>query len=327
MHFRNSAWLIAFLLLLSPAGATYTGDRTLDTVFLDELNGGFWYSAGNSTYAGALPPGEPWQVTFSPELPPAALVRYQRLYVYWTWSRLGQEPVYPELAVHWGNDTALSLLPAARYFDHKGFAGTNDFYTGMDSYLVPAFPTGEPLTITVENVAQDTRTVSLYGAALLTVWENSGDPLRQIWVKEGADLLYSSYGISPEMATSTMVFDGTVAPVREISSATLFLVAPSGGFSRENIPGRNALMVNCIPDNSLPPSFSNIFSLMFPGYKGKVWTDVFEGDELHQIGIEDKDITRYIRPGGNRAEIRDQGDYLLLTNAVFEVTRSPEAAP
>lgn len=325
MHFRNYAWLMAFLLLFAPAGATYTGDRPLETVFLDELNGGFWYSAGNSIYAGSLSHGEPWQVTFIPEFPRGAEVRYQRLYVYWTWSRLGQEPVYPELAVYLGNGTTPPLQQAARYFDHKGFAGTNDFYTGMDSYLVPLFPAGEPLTITIENAAQDTRTVSLYGAALFAVWEDRGAPHRQIWVKEGADLLYSSYGISPEMATNMVDFDGTIAPVREITSAKLFLAAPSGGYSRENIPGRNALMVNCIPDDSLPPSFSTIFSLMFPGYKGKVWTDVFEGDELHQIGTEEKDLTRYLRPDANRAEVRDQGDYLLLTNAVFEVTRSPEA--
>lgn len=326
MYFRSGAWVIALLLLLAPAGATYAGDRPLETAFSDDLNGGFWYSAGTSTYAGSLPPGEPFQVTFVPEFPPDADTRYQRLYVYWTWSRLGQDPVYPELVVYPGDDPAHPLPQAARYFDHKGFAGTNDFYTGMDSYLLPLLRAGEPLTITIENAAQDNRTVSLYGAALLAVWKVAGAPSRQIWVKEGADLLYSSYGISPELATSRVEFDGPLAPFREINSAKLFLVAPSGGYSRENIPGRNTLMVNCIPEDSLPPSFSTIFSLMFPGYKGKVWTDIFEGDELHQIGTEEKDITRYLRPDSNRAEVRDQGDYLLLTNAVFEVTRT-EAAP
>lgn len=326
MRFRNVLWVVA-ILLLAPAGATYAGDRPLETVFVDDLNGGFWYSAGNSTYAGSLPPGEPWQVAFTPDLPPGAEVRYQRLYVYWTWSRLGQEPVYPDLEVHWGAGTTLPLSRAARYFDHKGFAGTNDFYTGMDSYLVPSFRAGEPLTVTVLNAAPDNRTVSLYGAALLVVWEDPGSPSKTIWVKEGADLLYSSYGISPEMATSTLVFDGTVAPLKEITSAKIFLVAPSGGYSREKIPGRNTLMVNCIPDDQLPSSFSTIFSLMFPGYKGKEWTDVFEGDELHQIGTEEKEVTRYLRAEGNRIEVRDQGDYLLLTNAVLDVTRSLGAFP
>jgi hypothetical protein len=324
MRFHNFLWILATLLLLSPAGATYTGDRPLETVFTDDLHGGYWYSMGNSTYAGSLPHSDAWHVGFSPEIPPCAEVRYQRLYVYWTWSRLGQEPVYPELEVTWGNRTPLPLSREARYLDHKGFAGTNDFYTGMDSYQVPPIIAGEPCTITVVNSARDNRTISLYGAALLAVWEEPGAPLRSIWVKEGADLLYSSYGISPEMATSPLVFDGTVAPLREISSATIFLVAPSGGYSRENIPGRNALLVNCIPDDRLPSSFSDIFSLMFPGYKGKVWMDIFEGDEMHQIGTEEKEITRYLRPDINRAEIRDQGDYLLLTNAVLEVTRLQE---
>ncbi len=325
MRFRNVLWLGVFLLLIGPAGATYTGDRPLETVFVEDLHGGFWYSVGNSTYAGSLPAGEPWRVVFTPDLPLGANVRYQRLYVYWTWSRLGQEPVYPDLEVRWGDGTVLPLT--ARYFDHKGFAGTNDFYTGMDSFSIPSLPEGEPLMVTVTNTAPDNRTVSLYGAALIVVWEDPASPSRTIWVKEGADLLYSSYGISPEMATSTLVFDGSVAPRREITDAKLFMAAPSGGYSRENIPGRNALLVNRIPDDRLPPSFSDIFSVMFPGYKGKVWTDVFEGDEMHQIGTEKKDLTRYIRSDANHIEVRDQGDYLLLTNAVLEVTRPERAVP
>jgi len=165
--------------------------------------------------------------------------------------------------------------------DHKGFTGTNDYYTGMDSYEVPTLTPGAPTTFTIMNTATDTRTVSIYGAVLLVVWEDSHDPMMKIWVKEGSDLLYSCFGISPEMATSTIRFEGTVGPARDISGARLFLAAPSGGYSRENIPGRNALMVNRIPEESLPASFSQIFSVMFPGYQVKVCNDVFGGDEMH----------------------------------------------
>jgi len=151
--------------------------------------------------------------------------------------------------------------------------------------------------------------------------------MMKIWVKEGSDLLYSCFGISPEIATSTIRFEGTVGPARDISGARLFLAAPSGGYSRENIPGRNALMVNRIPEESLPASFSQIFSVMFPGYQGKVWNDVFGGDEMHQIGIEEKEISRYLRVEDNHVEVRDQGDYLLLTNAILKVTKSSGATP
>ncbi|MFA5002619.1 MAG: DUF3344 domain-containing protein [Methanolinea sp.] len=324
MHSRNVTWLLILLVIILPAAATYAGDRPLETVYTGEFPGDYWYSVGNSTYRGSLAPGEGWQVATNPEIPLSAGIRYQRLYVYWTWSRLGQEPVYPELAVYRG---ILPLQQEARYMDHKGFTGTNDYYTGMDSYEVPTLTPGAPTTFTIMNTATDTRTVSIYGAVLLVVWEDSHDPMMKIWVKEGSDLLYSCFGISPEIATSTIRFEGTVGPARDISGARLFLAAPSGGYSRENIPGRNALMVNRIPEESLPASFSQIFSVMFPGYQGKVWNDVFGGDEMHQIGIEEKEISRYLRVEDNHVEVRDQGDYLLLTNAILKVTKSSGATP
>lgn len=324
MHFPDCACLLLLLAIIVPCGATYTGDRPLETVYTGQFPGDYWYSAGSSTYRGSLPTGEEWQVVITPKFPAGANIRYQRLYLYWTWSRLGQEPIYPELAVY--HDT-LPLRQTARYMDHKGFTGTNDYYTGMDSFDVPTLTPGTPSTFSVVNTATDNRTVSIYGAALLVVWEYPGDPHMQIWVKEGADLLYSSFGISPDMATSTIRFEGRIWPKKEIQSARLFLAAPSGGYSRENIPGRNALMVNRIPEESLPASFSQIFSVMFPGYQGKAWNDVFGGDEMHQIGIEEKEIIRYLQADDNRVEVRDQGDYLLLTNAIFGVTKGAGAAP
>ncbi len=324
MHSRNCTWLLILLVTILPAAATYAGDRPLETVFTGQFPGDYWYSAGNSTYRGSLPSGEEWSVAMTPEIPEGVNIRYQRLYVYWTWSRLGQEPVYPELAVYCGISP---LRQAARYMDHKGFTGTNDYYTGMDSYEVSPRAPGEPATFSVVNIATDNRTVSIYGAALLVVWEDPGDPHMQIWVKEGADLLYSSFGISPDMATSTVGFDGSVGPVRDVAGARLFLAAPSGGYSRENIPGRNALLVNRIPEESLPASFSQIFLVMFPGYQGKVWNDVFGGDEAHQIGIEEREIIRYLRADQNRIEVRDQGDYLLLTNAILRVTKGAGVTP
>lgn len=327
MHSRNWICPLLVMIVVFPAAATYAGDRPLETGFSGEFPGDFWFSAGNSTYRGSLLPAEEWQVAIAPEIPENVQVRYQRLYLYWTWSRLGQEPIYPDMMVYQDPGSASPLQQAARYYDHKGFTGTNDYYTGLDSFEVPPLTPGVPSIFTVVNNATDTRTVSIYGAALLVVWEDPRDQMMKIWVKEGSDLLYSSFGISPEMATSTIRFEEPVGPIREVSSARLFLAAPSGGYSRENIPGRNALMVNRIPEESLPASFSQIFSVMFPGYQGKMWNDVFGGDETHQIGTEEKEIGRYLRIDDNRVEIRDQGDYLLLTNAILKVSKSSGATP
>ena len=323
MNFRNLLPVLAAGIILAcvlpPAAATYAGDRPLETVFSGEFKGGYWYSTGNSTYTGSLDPGSSCSIAFAPGIPSGAAVRYQRLYVYWTWSRSGQEPAYPEIVVWQEGDDPVSLEREARYIDNKGFAGTNDFYTGMDSYLAGPLPEDSPYTVTIRNTASDERSFSLYGAGVLSVYEDPDLPLRKIQVLEGADLLFSDFGITPDMATSTLRLEGKVDR-EDMQSAKLFLIAPSGGYSRSDAPGKNALMVNRVPEESLPPSFSRVFSLMFPGFSGKTWTDVFSGDETHQIGTEEKDITRYLRSEGNKAEVQDRGDYLQLTNAVLQIT-------
>jgi hypothetical protein len=324
MTFHNySTLLIAGVILVISipyAGATYAGDRPLVTVFSGEFNGDYSYSTGNSTYSGSLTADEPYYVGFGQGVSEGANIRYQRLYVYWTWSRLGQESVYPEITVRPAGKDSPPLRLDARYIDNKGFAGTNDFYSGMDSYQVGS---ADNLSFSIENTAKDERSLSIYGAGLLSVFGDPGLPLRSFRVLEGADLLFSSFGVTPEMATSTINLNGTVDK-EHVQSAKLFFVAPSGGYSRSGTPGKNVLMVNRITEERLPPSFSGIFSLMFPGFKGKTWQDVFSADENHQIGTEAKDITRYLRNEGNKAELQDRGDYLQLTNAVLEITFDEE---
>jgi hypothetical protein len=146
-----------------------------------------------------------------------------------------------------------------------------------------------------------------------------------IWVKEGSDLLYSSYGISPEMATSDMTFTGKL-PKGKIESAELFLVAPSGGYSRDIEVDINKLMVNRLEEEKTPPLIRTIFSLLFPNYKGKEWNDIFSLDNNTQIGFETKEIKPYLKTEGNHVSVRDQGDYMQLTNAILTITYSGESA-
>jgi len=142
-----------------------------------------------------------------------------------------------------------------------------------------------------------------------------------LWVKEGNDLMFSSYGISPEMATNTIFFDGTL-PNRKIESAELFLVAPSGGYSRDMVIDINSLMVNQLEEEKTPPLIRTIFSLLFPNYKGKEWIDIFSMDNATQIGFERKEIKPYLKTEENRVAVRDQGDYFQLTNAILAIRYS-----
>jgi len=318
---RTLAGLILLLgLLAAPAAATYAGDRPLSTVFHDELRGGYVYTAGNSTYSGALNPEDRYAVSFDIDLPADAAVRYQRIYVYWSWSKLDQNAIYPALSLT-RTDTGENLTEVARYADSKGFVSTNDFFSGTDVFTTADLAPGEnSFTLVLENNATDNRTFVVQGIGLLTVYESSGSPEAIVWVSEGADLLYSSYGITPAMASSRIDFPGTIDR-SDLASAELFLVAPSGGYTRENIPVINRLFFNREGTGSMPSFFEMILSAIFPGSSGKEWVNVFDSDETVQIGIDRRDVLPYLRSEGNFALVQDEKDYLVLSNAVLRATR------
>jgi len=153
------------------------------------------------------------------------------------------------------------------------------------------------------------------------VYESQDGKPSRIWVREGSDLLFSSYGVSPGMATSDMVFEGPI-PEGRIDSAELFLVAPSGGYSRDIDVDINKVLVNRLEEDKTPPLIRTIFSLLFPNYKGKEWSDIFSMDNTTQIGFERKEIKPYLKKENNRVSVRDQGDYMQLTNAILIITHS-----
>ncbi len=318
---RTLAGLILLLgLLAAPAAATYAGDRPLSTVFHEELRGGYVYTAGNSTYSGALNPEDRYAVSFDIDLPADAAVRYQRIYVYWSWSKLDQNAIYPVLSLT-RTDTGEQLVETARHTDSKGFVSTNDFFSGMDIFTTKDLNPGKnSFEVVLKNNATDNRTFVVQGIGLLAVYESPESPEAIVWVSEGADLLYSSYGITPAMASSRIDFPGTIDR-SDLASAELFLVAPSGGYTRENIPVINRLFFNREGTGSMPSFFETILSALFPGSSGKEWVNVFDSDETVQIGIDRRDVLPYLRSEGNFALVQDEKDYLVLSNAVLRAER------
>ncbi|WP_369425399.1 DUF3344 domain-containing protein, partial [Methanothrix sp.] len=215
------------------ASATYAGDRPLATAYKDEGRLQYIYSMGDSAYRGNLKSGESYRANFTLEMPEGAVIRFQRLYVYWAWSRLNQQALYPAFRLTDSREPENALELAKRYVDSKGVVSSYDFYSGTDVYPIPTLREGtNEWSITIHQVGPEESSVLIFGIAVIVVYENQDEPLRMIWVKEGCDLLFSSYGISPEMASSEMIFEGSI-PSAEISRAELFLVAPSGGFSRD----------------------------------------------------------------------------------------------
>jgi len=317
---RVAAGLILLILFAAPAAATYAGDKPLSPVFYDEFRGDYVYTVGNSTYSGAINPGGQYTVAFDPELPADATVRYQRIYVYWAWSKLDQNAIYPVLSLT-RTDAGEPLTPAGRHTDSKGFVSQNDFFSGVDIFTTAdLIPGTNSFAVILENTATDNRTFVVQGIGLLTVYECPGSPEALVWVSEGADLLYNSYGITPAMASSRIDFPGTIDR-SGLKSAELFLVAPSGGYTREKIPVINRLFFNREGTGSMPSFFETILSALFPGSSGKEWTNVFDSDETMQVGIDRRDVLPYLRSDNNFARVQDEKDYLVLTNAVLRAER------
>jgi len=318
---RFVAAMLCALLLVLPTSANYAGDKPLSTVFSREMPGGYVFSVGNSTYSGTLNSGDRYAVSFTVDLPRDAVVRYQRYYVYWAWSRRDQQAVYPSLAVTCCTQFG-GPVPAARYFDSKGVSGPSDFFSGMDTFASGNLSPGKNTVIfEVTNTGESNSTFVIQGASLLVVYESPPAPQGIILVNEGCDMLYSSYGITPDMATSRVEWDREIDPDRT-SSATLELVAPSGGYTRSDVIGKNAVYINREQNDELPTFFSTILNIVFPEARGKEWDDVFISDSQQQIGIETLDVTPYMAQKNNFVAVQDRGDYLLFTNAILSVNYS-----
>lgn len=318
--------LLFVLALAGTAGATYAADRPITTTFSGELTGDYLYSMGNSYYSSTLDPGATYNVTFDVRIPDDATVTFQRLYVYWGWSRINQQAIYPVISLRDSRMPSENLTLISRYSDSKGFASKYDFYSGMDSYqMIPLAPGKNQVTVTVHQDGPPNSSILCFGMAVLAVFQSPAGPRSMIWVKEGSDLMYSSYGVSPEMASSELMFDGAL-PRGKIESAELFLVAPSGGYSRDLEVDINSLMVNRLEEEKTPPLIRTIFSLLFPNYRGKEWSDIFNLENATQIGFETKEIKPYLKTENNRVTVRDQGDYFQLTNAILALQYSGDHA-
>lgn len=306
-----------------PVAASYAGDLPLQMVFSSSIRGNYLFTEGDGGYSGTLNPGQGYVASFSRELPGDATILFDRLYVYWTWSRLDQVASYPSMDVRLEGPDGIVLERAARYADSKGFASTNDYFSGMDSYLLP-YPGQNEIIIHVSNTAEDGSSFIIQGSSLLSVYEVPDKPDSYLWIAEGGDLLFRSYGIPPELATTRVEFPGRV-DLSRVTSARLFLVAPSAGFAREEIPGMNQLMLNTPGRGQLPPMVEPILKILFPRYEGKTWTDLFSADESRQIGTASRELKPYLRYSDNEIEVRDNGDYFQLCNAILHVQYGEDA--
>ena len=251
---------------------------TLTTYTHDVVRGDLLYTIGNSTYRGSMPSGETYTVEFNiTDIPAGAAVKTARLYSYWCYSY--EEP---SASMDVTFDGTLQT-PDASYIDRKGY-GSYDRPYGTYAYNVD-LAGNDGYTATITNTGDK---FSIYAMGLLVVYEDDGNEV-EYWINEGADIINSNYGITPEQATTDAPFDGTVT-LADVESARLITVVPSGD------KGNNTLLFNTYTESG-------------------IWN-------TPNIAVEERDITSYISSTGNLAQLRDDNaDYMMPSGAFLVLQR------
>jgi hypothetical protein len=118
-------------------------------------------------------------------------------------------------------------------------------------------------------------------------------PRRKLFVNEGFDMLYggASKCTTPEEATAYAPFGTMRIDISKVDSARLITVAPGAELSEGDLL-----------------------------FNSRTWNDVWSSTTAAQIGIDERDVTSYLRPTDNEAGFQSSGDYMEASNAFLIVT-------
>ena len=273
-------------------GKTYTGGENMTTWETYDLNGDLVYSAGDSWYlsgyygwSSALYTTN-WTASDIP-VPASAAIKEVRLYVPYCFDYQGDMSDNISLNFN-GNVQTIEN----HYTDRKSHGSYDNPY-GLLAYDVTAdFDTnGNTADLTNSNpkcCAQ--KTASIRGMMLVVVYEDANEPRRQIFVNEDLDVLNgkSSYCTTPDEATAWAPITGLTINPSTIASARLVTFAPGAN------PAEGELIFN-----------------------GHVWTDEWNDNGIHQIGISDRYVTAHLRATGNVVGFQSSADSMEASNAIL----------
>ncbi|MEA1945021.1 MAG: DUF3344 domain-containing protein, partial [Euryarchaeota archaeon] len=251
---------------------------------------------GDSKYSGRLHPNATYTVDFDIELPEQATVEFARLYAYWTWSYIEANGTYPDMRVSFAGE---EINPDRTFTDRKG-TPPYDYPAGTYCYdVTDQIGSGGMYTAVVENAASDFKKFSMDGIGLLVVYNDPDGGEIEYWIKEGCDIIYADEesNITPEEATTELVFEGEIHP-DNAKSAILTTVVASGD------KGENALSFN-----------------------KKRYDGVYAGDPYRDLAIDERDVREHLIAQDNRVRIEDDGDHMAPSNAFLVVCYESSPSP
>ncbi|MEA1907830.1 MAG: DUF3344 domain-containing protein [Euryarchaeota archaeon] len=291
---NNATTLNAIVVNNGYKGKTYTGGENITTWKTFDLNGDLIYSAGDSYYLSAYTNKHwteylsNWTASDLP-VPAAATVVGVRLHILYTWAKAGVMP--DEVSLDFNG---IVQTRDAHYCDEKMY-GTSYPY-GMLAYNVTDDFNTDGNSANLTNSHSGGGNVSMRGMMLVVTYEDASEPRRQIFANEGFDLLYGGSGqcTTPEEATAWAPITGLTIDL-STASARLITYAPGAGR-----PDEGELIFN-----------------------GQVWTDEWNDNGIHQIGISDRVVTAHLKSTGNVVGFQSSGDYMEASNAYLVVNYVP----
>ncbi len=271
-------------------GKTYTGGENITTWKTFDLNGDLVYSAGDSYYLSAYTNkhwteySANWTASDLP-VPAAATVVEARLYVPYTYDKANVMP--DEVSLDFNG---IAQTRDVHYCDAKMYATSYPY--GMLAYNVTDDFNADDNIANLTNSHSGGGNVSMRGMMLVVTYGDASEPRRQISVNEGFDLLYggSGYCTTPDEATAWAPITGLAIDPSTIAGARLITFAPGAD------PTEGELIFN-----------------------GQVWTDEWTDNEVHQIGISDRDVTSYLDSTDNIVGFQSNADWMEASNAILIV--------
>ena len=273
------------------------------------IGGGIEYNVSGekiSTFA----PGDTSTRIHHIDLPGNATVKKARLYVYW-YDKWGNYKTYPSgcmanLRVTMGGTV---FMPEVKYNDAKGF-GYYQSPKGTYAYDVTSKVAGSgDYTAIVENI-EPANSTTLLGQLLFVQYEDTTKTTRvQKWILEGNDYLMAAddthnkydYSVSPEEATATVAFPGSVDLAR-VANATLVSVVAQG-----MEPGSNMLFNGDV-------------------IKTDAWDSPTEAYPNSKINVESIDVKTNLLSRGNNMGFLDNGTNGMQASNAFLIVEYEEPA-
>ncbi|MBE0522809.1 MAG: DUF3344 domain-containing protein [Methanosarcinales archaeon] len=302
---RNIILCIILLSLLTVTAAAqepevngYIADKPLSTFGHDTIRGGLDYTIGDSYYSGKLWTGETYTVHYAVSLPEGRVVKFARLYNYWTWSAKGSTGTYPDMELTFDNK---KLEPDQQYSDRKGW-GIYDYPAGTWAYDITSIVSGSGShTAVIENIGPDGTYFCMNGIGLLVVYTDVNGKDIEYWVNEGSDMLNSqaeddgtpTYTTPDQTITEMMNPTISHGPIKK---ATLWTIVQSGNWDA------NMLYVN-----------------------DRNWSGICNGTPYPDLDIDTRDVTEHLTVGKNTIYFQAVEDYAIPSGSFLVVEIEPTA--